>query len=132
VASSQTIGRLCRLKFLLALAGLVTVGSESLGTHDHILMSQIRDSPNLEGQVPVFIPRRKVSQLCLKALGSLLVASYVSQGDGGGIRTRLHTDNICQYNYSYKTPETRPCQWDITRKMCNKIYDKLCADLKLR
>jgi hypothetical protein len=27
--------------------------SESLGTRDHILLSQIRDSPNLEGQVPV-------------------------------------------------------------------------------
>jgi hypothetical protein len=29
--------------------------SESRGTHDHILLSQIRDSPKLEGQVPVFI-----------------------------------------------------------------------------
>jgi hypothetical protein len=28
--------------------------SESRGTIDHILLSQIRDSPNLEGQVPVF------------------------------------------------------------------------------
>jgi hypothetical protein len=31
------------------------------GTHVHILLSQIRDSPNLEGQVPVFIsPRTRV------------------------------------------------------------------------
>jgi hypothetical protein len=31
------------------------------GTHDHILLSQIRDSPNLEGQVPVFVsPRNSV------------------------------------------------------------------------
>jgi hypothetical protein len=34
------------------LAGGVILGSESLGTHDHILLFQIRDSPNLEGQIP--------------------------------------------------------------------------------
>jgi hypothetical protein len=39
--------------------------------------SQIRDSPNLEGQVPIFIsPRDRVAQL-------------YPQGYGGGIRTRL-------------------------------------------
>jgi hypothetical protein len=32
---------------------------ESRGSHDHILLSQIRDSPNLEGQVPVFIPQEQ-------------------------------------------------------------------------
>jgi hypothetical protein len=58
--------------------------------HDHILLSQIRDSPNLEGQVPVFIsPRNMVTQLYPYALGSLLVASD-SRGYGGGIRTCLH------------------------------------------
>jgi hypothetical protein len=63
-----------------------------IGTHDHILLSQIRDSPNLDGQVPVFIsPRTRVTQLYPQALGSLSVASYDSQGYGGGIRTRLHT-----------------------------------------
>jgi hypothetical protein len=46
-------------------------------------LSQIRDSPNLEGQVPVFISPQ--------TLGSLFVASYDSQGYGGGIRNRLHT-----------------------------------------
>jgi hypothetical protein len=30
-------------------------GSEYRGTRDHILLSQIQDSPNLEGQVPVCI-----------------------------------------------------------------------------
>jgi hypothetical protein len=50
------------------------------------------DSPNLEGQVPVFIsPRNTVAQLHPWALSSLLVASYDSQGCGGGILTRLHT-----------------------------------------
>jgi hypothetical protein len=55
-------------------------------------LSQIRDSRNLEGQVPVFTsPRNMVAQLCPQALGSLFVASYDSQGCGGGVRTRLHT-----------------------------------------
>jgi hypothetical protein len=55
------------------------------------LLSQIRDSPNLEGQVPVFISsRNRVAQLYPQALASFYVASYDSQGYGGGIRTRLH------------------------------------------
>jgi hypothetical protein len=64
--------------------------------HNHILLSQIRDSPNLEGQVPVFIsPRNRV-------------ASYDSQGYGGGIRPRLHTGNqfwakLIAYNPWYDT-----------------------------
>jgi hypothetical protein len=76
---------------LLVLASSFFLGSESRGTRDHILLSQIRDSPNLEGQVPVFIfPRIRVAQLYPQALGSLFEASYDSQGYGGGIRTRLH------------------------------------------
>jgi hypothetical protein len=55
----------------------------------------IWDSPNLEGQVPVFIsPRNKVAQLYPRALGSLFVASYDSQGSDGGILTRLHTGSL--------------------------------------
>jgi hypothetical protein len=53
----------CRLQFLLTLASTVILGSESRATRDHILLSQIRDS--------------------------LFVASYDSQGYGGGIRPRL-------------------------------------------
>jgi hypothetical protein len=38
--------------------------SESCGTHDHILLSQFRDSPNLKNQVPVFTSyRNRVTQL---------------------------------------------------------------------
>jgi hypothetical protein len=37
----------------------VILRSESCGTHDHILLSQNRDSPNLDGQVLVFISPRK-------------------------------------------------------------------------
>jgi hypothetical protein len=58
----------------------------------------IWDSPNLEGQVPVFIsPRNRVAQLYSQALGYIFVASYDSQGYGGGILTRLHTGfTVCQ------------------------------------
>jgi hypothetical protein len=48
VTSSLTTGWICRLQLLLGLA------SEFRGTHDYISFSQVRDSPNLEGPIPVF------------------------------------------------------------------------------
>jgi hypothetical protein len=51
--------------------------SDSRGSQDHLLLSQIRDSPNLEGQVLVFIsPKNRVSQLYHQALGAIFVTSY--------------------------------------------------------
>jgi hypothetical protein len=44
---SLTRGRVCRLQWLLILASAVILGSESRGTCDHILLSQIRDFPFL-------------------------------------------------------------------------------------
>jgi hypothetical protein len=61
-------GWVCRLQLLLALASAVILGSESRGTRDHILLSQIR--------------------------ASLFVASYDSQGYSGGIRPSLHTELV--------------------------------------
>jgi hypothetical protein len=91
-APSLTRGRVCRLQLLLVLASAVILGSKSRGTHDHILLSQVRDCPNLENQVLVFIsPRNIVAQLYPQALSSLFVASYALQGYGGGIRTCLHS-----------------------------------------
>jgi hypothetical protein len=92
VTSSLTRGWVCSLLFLMVLASAVILGFESRGTHDHILLSQIRDSPNLGGQVPVFLsPMSRVARLYPQAPGVLFVASYDSQGYGGGVRTRLHT-----------------------------------------
>jgi hypothetical protein len=92
VTSSLKRGWVCRLQLLLGLASAVILRSESRGTHDHILLSQIRDSPSLEGQVPVFIsPRNGLARLYPQTLGSLFVASYDSQGCDGGIRPHLHT-----------------------------------------
>jgi hypothetical protein len=84
VTPSLTTGWVCRLQLLLALASAVILGSESRGIHDHILLSQSRDSPNLEGQVPIFISL--LPQFYPRALGSISVASYDSQGYGEGIR----------------------------------------------
>jgi hypothetical protein len=92
VTSSLRRGWVCRLQLLLVLASAVILVSKSRGTHDHMLLFRIRDSPNLEGQVPLFISRRNsVAQLCPQALGSLSVAPYDSQGYDGGIRPSLHT-----------------------------------------
>jgi hypothetical protein len=66
-ASSLTRGRVCLLHMLLALASVVFLGSDSVGTRDRILLSQISDF--------------------------LFVVSYDSQGHGGGILSRLHTGN---------------------------------------
>jgi hypothetical protein len=52
-------GWVYRLQLLLVLASAVSLRSQSNGTHDHILLSQIQDSVNLEGQVPVFISPRE-------------------------------------------------------------------------
>jgi hypothetical protein len=53
--------------------------------------SVLRQTPNLEQQVSVFMPPSdRVAQLYLQAPVSLFVAFYNSQGYGGGILSRLH------------------------------------------
>jgi hypothetical protein len=54
VTRSLMRGWVCHSQFLLAFSSAVILRSESRGTHD-ILLSQIRDSSNLQDQVPVFI-----------------------------------------------------------------------------
>jgi hypothetical protein len=57
VTSSLTIGWVCRLKLLLALAWAVILGFKSRGLHDDILLSQIRD-PQPAGPGPsIYIPQ---------------------------------------------------------------------------
>jgi hypothetical protein len=72
--------------------GRVTVAVGPRQRSHSILLSQIQDISNLEGQVPVFIsPRNRVAQLHPQALGSIFVASLDSKGYGGGNLPRLHT-----------------------------------------
>jgi hypothetical protein len=93
VAPSLTTGRVCNLLYncfwALPEQSLLGRSPAELTT---IFNCLIWDSPNLEGQVPVFVsPWNRVAQLYPRALGSHFVASYDSQGYGGGILTRLHT-----------------------------------------
>jgi hypothetical protein len=54
-------------------------------------LSALRQTPNLEDQVPVFMfPSDRVAQ----ALGPLFVAFYDLHGCDVGILTRLHTEMI--------------------------------------
>jgi hypothetical protein len=59
VKSSRQRGCVSRLRLLLALASAAILGSESRRTDENILLLQIRDSPKLECQFPVFIPPRE-------------------------------------------------------------------------
>jgi hypothetical protein len=83
-------------------------------THDQIFLPQIWDSPNLEGQAPVFIcSRNRVTRLHTQALGSPFVPSYDSQGYDGGIRHWLHTglivaSNCPAYNMLARSTEKTP------------------------
>jgi hypothetical protein len=59
VTTYLTRGWVCRLQLSLVLVSAVILRSESRETHDHILLSQLQDYLNLEGQVPVFMSPRK-------------------------------------------------------------------------
>jgi hypothetical protein len=88
-APSLTRGRICRLQLLLALASIV-ITSESRRTLVLTFYCQIPDSPNLEGQIPVFIsPKNRVVQLYPQVFGCLFVASCDSQGYSGCIQVCL-------------------------------------------
>jgi hypothetical protein len=91
VTSSLTRGWVYHLQLLLVFASAVILRSESRRTHDHNLLSQIRDSFNQEDQVPVFISHRvRVARLYPQRTGFLFRLSYDSQGCAGDIRPRLH------------------------------------------
>jgi hypothetical protein len=122
----------CRLQLLLAVAIAVILRSESRGTHDHILLSQIRDSPNLESQVPVFTySRNRMARLYTKALGCLFVASYDSQSYGGGIRTRLHTGMFLEIYVQYRVDKSLPPDPNGNRMNTNRTFTPHLFNVRL-
>jgi hypothetical protein len=122
ITSSLTRGCVFRLQLLLAIASAVILRSESRGSHDHILLSQIRDFPNLEGQVPVFISSRNiVAPIYHQALDSLFVSSYDSQGYGGGGWPHLHT-GLHLVESSLILWQTISLSWD---KAQSGAYDRI-------
>jgi hypothetical protein len=76
---SLTRWRIYCLQLLMALARVVILESESSGTHDQILLPQIRDSQTWTTGSPYLYPSRsRVTQLYPQTLGSLFVVSYDS------------------------------------------------------
>jgi hypothetical protein len=72
VAPSPTRGWVCNLLLLLVLSSTVPPGLSPTGLKTIFYCPNSWDSPNLEGQVPVFIsPRNRVAQIYPRALGSL-------------------------------------------------------------
>jgi hypothetical protein len=69
-----------------------------------------------------------VAQLYRRALGSLFVASYYSQGSGGGILTRLHTGlKLCELLPTLQGDSTRRVQLApqiiVTKEVSLRILD---------
>jgi hypothetical protein len=92
VAPSMTRGRVCNLlvQLLLGLARAVTLGPKSSRTHDHILLSHLRlPQPGGPGS-RIYIPQEQGGPVTPPGTGFPFVASYGSQGCGGGILTCLH------------------------------------------
>jgi hypothetical protein len=93
-ALSLIRGWVC-LQLLLAFASTVILGSESQKTHDHILLSQIWESPNMESQVPVFIsPRHRVPFLLPVTTRRAVVLVFEpasTQATGNGSWPALYT-----------------------------------------
>jgi hypothetical protein len=73
-----TRGRACRLQLLLGFANGVILGSESHGTHDHVLLSQIRDSPSR-----IYIPQEHGGPVI--SPGLLLLAGLRSNAPPRGV-----------------------------------------------
>jgi hypothetical protein len=71
VTSSLTRGWVCGLQLLLVISSAVILGYESRGTHDHILLSQIRNFPQEQGG-PVIAPGTEFPSRCLLLLSRLL------------------------------------------------------------
>jgi hypothetical protein len=70
--------RVCSFQFLLSIASATFLGSQSYGTHEHILLPLFFRFPNLEGHVPVFIsPRNRIAQLYPRALGKYYYMIYL-------------------------------------------------------
>jgi hypothetical protein len=80
----------------MGLVRAVTRGSKFRRTHGHILVSHLR-LPQLGWPGPrIYIPQEQGGPVIPLGTGFPFVASYESQGSGGGILTRLHTGVIAE------------------------------------
>jgi hypothetical protein len=105
VTSSLTRGWVWRLQLLLVLASAVVLRSESRGIYDHILLSQIQDSPNLGGQVPAFISLHEQG------------GPVITPGTGFPLRRLLRLAGL-QWSYSTPPPHGVFCSSWLGRPNC--------------
>jgi hypothetical protein len=89
ITSSLTRGWVCHLQLLLALASAFILGSDSHGTRDHILLSQVQDFPfrcllQLAG-----LRWRYMTPLHTGIYGSCLVLACLLLNEKGSIKKRM-------------------------------------------
>jgi hypothetical protein len=103
----------CRLQLLLVLASAVTLRSEFHGTHDHILLSHIRDSPDLQGCIlssrVLCYDRRSASQSVLEWSTHMgLKIRFLLLSDSRGFvdvgRSLWREDRSVVYNCCWSSP----------------------------
>jgi hypothetical protein len=71
----------------------------------------------------IYIPQEQGGPDIPQALGSLFVASYDSQGYGGGMRPRLHTGVISSYSHVYDCEYRRVLDWwlDLLESLTQRV-----------
>jgi hypothetical protein len=98
----------------MGLSSAVILGSESHRAYYYILLSQIWDSPNLEGQVPTFTsPRNRGALVIPPGTGFHFIASYGSQDYGGDIRSASTHGPVLSYNLELYITEIRCMKLEI-------------------
>jgi hypothetical protein len=121
-----TRGWVCNLlvQLFLVLSRTITLGAKSRRIHDHILLSHLR-LPQPGGPGPhIYIPQEQGGPVIPPGTGFRFVASYDSQGCGGGILTRLHTG--AQIYIVSRSINTSVCL--VTTILSNFFFSLICRD----
>jgi hypothetical protein len=95
-------GWACLLQLLLDLVSAVILRSESRGTHDHISLSQIRDSPNVDGKAPfLFLPGIIYkNSVCTSQETHYVMATKSDRSMLFGQKVAVYSDNHVKHKYS--------------------------------
>jgi hypothetical protein len=87
---------------------------------------RFRDSRNWRARFPYVYPPGTVSRLYPRARGSLFVASYDSQGYGGSIRPRLHTNfswfSLCSLGTDCMENATSSISSCVVIRYCGNVF----------
>jgi hypothetical protein len=128
IAPSLETGRVCNLLYCFWALPEQSLLGRSPAEPTAIFYCLIWDSPNLEGQVPVFIsPQEQGGPVIPRALGSLFVASYDSQG----LRWRYSTPPHLYVKLDAQWWPHRCRHMWVLIKSCNLYYQSVCRLLWL-